>query len=95
MPCQRSFNGLPTGGVHSVPTERMAAVAAVRWGRPVPERGTPVNMENRLHRDNGEGVAATPLPYPPVRVTRRVMTPRSVNFAALLIRLNNTCRSLV
>ena len=34
------------------------------WGRPEQAICTPVNMENRLHRDNGEGVAATPLPYP-------------------------------
>ena len=25
------------------------------WRRPVPERGSPVNMGNRPHRDNGEG----------------------------------------
>jgi hypothetical protein len=28
------------------------------------EIDTPVNIENGLYRDNGEGVAATPLPYP-------------------------------
>jgi hypothetical protein len=33
------------------------------WGRPEREIRTPVNMENCLHRDNGEGVApASPLP---------------------------------
>ena len=57
---------IPHGGVHSVPTERTLAAANVCGGRPEPERGTPVNMENELHRDNGEGVAATPLPYPPM-----------------------------
>ncbi|MGH7868019.1 MAG: hypothetical protein ACREP9_10430, partial [Candidatus Dormibacteraceae bacterium] len=33
-------------------------------GRPEREIRTPVNMGNGPHRDNGEGVAATPLPYP-------------------------------
>ena len=35
-----------------------------RRGRPESETDTPVNIENGLYRDNGEGVAATPLPYP-------------------------------
>lgn len=35
-----------------------------RRGRPESEIDTPVNIENGLYRDNGEGVAATPLPYP-------------------------------
>ncbi len=61
--CQRTGDGLP-GRVHSVPTERRAVATVRCGGRPEPERGTPVNMENGLHRDNGEGVAATPLPYP-------------------------------
>ena len=33
-------------------------------GRPVTERVTLVNMGNQPHRDNGEGLAATPAPYP-------------------------------
>ena len=41
-----------------------SVVTLLHRGRPEPESGTPVNMENRLHRDNGEGVAATPPPYP-------------------------------
>ena len=36
----------------------------IRRGRPESETDTPVNIENGLYRDNGEGVAATPLPYP-------------------------------
>ena len=47
--------------------ERWTRQNVTRRGRPEPENGTPVNMENGLHRDNGEGVAATPLPYPLVR----------------------------
>ena len=35
-----------------------------RGGRPESEIDTPVNIENRLYCDNGEGVAVTPLPYP-------------------------------
>ena len=52
------------GGVHSVHIGVESAVTLSHRGRPEPESGTPVNMENRLHRDNGEGVAATPPPYP-------------------------------
>ena len=33
-------------------------------GRPESETDTPVNIGNGPYRDNGEGVAATPLPYP-------------------------------
>ena len=62
----KNIHRTPHGGVHSVQTERREAGLLGRWGRPVPERGTPVNMEKRLHCDNGEGVVATPLPYPPV-----------------------------
>src|SRR5207249_7621439 len=51
-------------GVHSVHIGVLSAVTLTHRGRPEPESGTPVNMENRLHRDNGEGVAATPPPYP-------------------------------
>src|SRR5438874_11088801 len=52
------------GGVHSVHIGVQSVVTLTHRGRPEPENGTPVNMGNRLHRDNGEGVAATPLPYP-------------------------------
>src|SRR5437667_7256328 len=52
------------GGVHSVHIGVESAVTLSHRGRPEPESGTPVNMENRLHCDNGEGVAATPPPYP-------------------------------
>src|SRR5258708_30629389 len=52
------------GGVHSVHIGVQSVVTLTHRGRPEPENGTPVNMENRLHRDNGEGVAATPPPYP-------------------------------
>jgi len=34
-------------------------------GRPELESDTPVNIGNGPYRDNGEGVAATPLSYPP------------------------------
>src|SRR5438477_4948744 len=51
-------------GVHSVHIGVLSAVTHSHRGRPEPESGTPVNMENRLHCDNGEGVAATPPPYP-------------------------------
>ena len=52
------------GGVHSVQIRGGGRGGVTRRGRPEPERGTPVNMENRLHRDNGEGVTSRPLPYP-------------------------------
>ena len=35
-----------------------------RRGRPESETDTPVNIGNGPYRDNGEGVAETPLPYP-------------------------------
>jgi len=47
--------------------ERWTKENVGRGGRPEPKIRTPVNMENGLHCDNGEGVAATPLPYPLVR----------------------------
>jgi hypothetical protein len=34
------------------------------WGRPERESRTPVNIVNQHYRDNGEGVAGRPLPYP-------------------------------
>ena len=36
-------------------------------GRPESETDTPVNIGNGPYRDNGEGVAARPLPYPLLR----------------------------
>ena len=60
----KNAHELPMGG-SLCPNGATTSGAGHRGGRPVPERGTPVNMENRLHRDNGEGVVATPLPYPP------------------------------
>ena len=33
-------------------------------GRPERESRTPVNIANGRYRDNGEGVASRPLPYP-------------------------------
>ena len=38
-----------------------------RPGRPESETDTPVNIGNGPYRDNGEGVAARPLPYPLLR----------------------------
>src|SRR6266571_997863 len=52
------------GGVHSVPNRSEPGRLPARGGRPESETDTPVNIENGLYRDNGEGVAATPLPYP-------------------------------
>src|SRR6266436_2987984 len=65
------------GGVHSVHIGVQSVVTLRHRGRPEPESGTPVNMENRLHRDNGEGVAATPPPYP--LVPRRRQCQKGVN----------------
>ena len=42
----------------------MTRVSVASRGRPESETDTPVNIENGLYRDNGEGVAARPLPYP-------------------------------
>ena len=39
-------------------------VRAAGGGRPESEIDTPVNIGNGPYRDNGEGVAAMPLPYP-------------------------------
>src|SRR2546428_7464892 len=55
---------IPHGGVHSVPNRSESGRTPARRGRPELEGDTPVNIENGLYRDNGEGVAATPLPYP-------------------------------
>jgi len=38
--------------------------AIASGGRPESETDTPVNIGNGPYRDNGEGVAARPLPYP-------------------------------
>ena len=48
--------------------------ALASGGRPESETDTPVNTGNGPYRDNGEGVAARPLPYPlchPFRVFER------------------------
>src|SRR5438445_23118 len=56
--------GFPTGGAISVRHRSAAVGARSRGGRPERARRTPVNMGNQPHRDNGEGVASRPLPYP-------------------------------
>ena len=58
------MNGLPTGGFTLSKTGADDAVNVARRGRPESESDTPVNIGNGPYRDNGEGVAATPLPYP-------------------------------
>lgn len=63
-------------GALSVRKERPAGVAAERWGRPVRESRTPVNMGNRPHCDNGEGVVTEPLPYPLFRRNARTAETR-------------------
>jgi hypothetical protein len=64
MPCQRTQDGLPTGGVHSVQNRSGRQPELRRRGRPERANRTPVNMGNQPLRDNGEGVASRPLPYP-------------------------------
>jgi hypothetical protein len=54
----------PPGGSLCPKSEPATGDAVVGRGRPEMEIDTPVNIENGLYRDNGEGVAATPLPYP-------------------------------
>src|SRR5208283_1033714 len=54
----------PQGGVHSVQNWNRRGGNHADWGRPELESYTPVNIGNGPYRDNGEGVAATPLPYP-------------------------------
>ena len=56
-PCQRTLDGFPTGGVHSVQNRSESGRTPARGGRPESESDTPVNIENELYRDNGEGVA--------------------------------------
>ena len=60
-------------GALSVRQERPAGIAAERWGRPVRESRTPVNMGNRPHCDNGEGEASNPWPLPYPLLQRRGM----------------------
>jgi len=62
--CQSTRTGLPVGGALSVRHRSDAAGARRRGGRPERERRMPVNMENQLHCDNGEGAALRPPPYP-------------------------------
>jgi len=57
-------DGLPTGGFTLSKTGADDEVNVARRGRPESESYTPVNIGNGPYRDNGEGVAATPLPYP-------------------------------
>ena len=52
------------GGVHTACHRQGKRRHVAGRGRPERESRTPVNMGNEPHRDNGEGVAATPLPYP-------------------------------
>ena len=58
------MDGLPTGGFTLSKIGADDGANVTRRGRPESEIDTPVNIENGLYRDNGEGVAATPLPYP-------------------------------
>src|SRR6266545_5334849 len=54
----------PTG-VHSVQNRSCRrGISVASGGRPESETDTPANIGNGPYRDNGEGVAATPLPYP-------------------------------
>jgi len=61
---KRTLGGLPTGGFTLSEIGAGDAGHVVGGGRPELESNTPVNIGNRPYRDNGEGVAATPLPYP-------------------------------
>jgi len=45
-------------------SEPLTGATVTGGGRPESDIDTPVNIGNRPYRDNGEGVAATPLPYP-------------------------------
>ena len=63
-PCQRTADELPTGGFTLSKFGACHRVFVAGWGRPELEIYTPVNIGNGPYRDNGEGVAATPLPYP-------------------------------
>jgi len=63
-PCQRTADELPTGGFTLSKFGACDRVLVAGGGRPELEIYTPVNIGNRPYRDNGEGVAPTPLPYP-------------------------------
>jgi hypothetical protein len=63
-PCQRTADGLPTGGFTLSKFGARDKVLVAGGGRPELEINTPVNIGNGPYCDNGEGVAATPLPYP-------------------------------
>src|SRR5438093_249489 len=64
-PCQRTVDGLPAGWGSLCPKSEPATRQIVAgWGRPESEIDTPVNIGNGPYRDNGEGVAPMPLPYP-------------------------------
>ena len=70
-PCQRTANELPTGGFTLSKFGACDRVLIAGGGRPESEIDTPVNIGNRPYRDNGEGVAPTPLPYPLEAFVRR------------------------
>src|SRR5437867_6819227 len=64
-PCQRTVDGLPAGWGSLCPKSEPATRQIVAgWGRPESEIDTPVNIGNGPYRDNGEGAAPMPLPYP-------------------------------
>jgi hypothetical protein len=63
-PCVRTLNRLPTVGFTLSTFGAADGGTVIGGGRPESEIDTPVNIGNRPYRDNGEGVAATPLPYP-------------------------------
>ena len=63
-PCQRTKTDSPREGFTLSQSGASPAGAPARGGRPELENYTPVNIGNGLYCDNGEGVAATPLPYP-------------------------------
>ena len=63
----KNVHGLPRGGFTLSHSGASGKEFVAHRGRPESEIDTPVNIENGLYRDNGEGVAATPLPYPLVR----------------------------
>jgi hypothetical protein len=56
-PCQRTADGLPKGGFTLSKIGASQAGWPARGGRPESESDTPVNIENGLYCDNGEGVA--------------------------------------
>jgi hypothetical protein len=64
QPYQRTSDALPTGGFTLSKIGACGGAAIAGGGRPESETDTPVNIENGLYCDNGEGVASRPLPYP-------------------------------